>query len=330
VIEYENSSAPSVRPRETEVAGRRIAVQAIPYSGEAGPPLFRFDPVERRFLGRRPSGRVSVGPSEPEAWARALARCTAGPVVVGPPSQVEEIRGAYAAAAEGAARAGRPVYLLDPPPLPALAGPAYVALCTWSPTDGARDGGRIASARDAGLVAGGILPMVPGWTDAPEFLVAYLDDIASAGASFAAPVPASGDGESRRVLVDARSLADPGSTDQFFERVHHSDWAAGQEQAILRFRSEASRRGLPTLPPRPLGSGEPAGNSAAAARLEERAQESGGDEHRAALLYAAARWIDESGRDLVPVVREGNFRKVFPFGSLVQEAEAAFRESGAA
>ena len=36
------------------------------------------------------------------------------------------------------------------------------------------------------------------------------------------------------------------------------------------------------------------------------------DEHRVSLLYAAARWIDESGRDLDPVVREGNFRKVFP------------------
>ena len=109
-----------------------------------------------------------------------------------------------------------------------------------------------------------------------------------------------------------------------------TDWAAGQDAAIRRFRSEAARRGLATLPPRPLGQGEPAGNSAAAARLEERAQESAADEHRAALYYAAARWIDESGRDLALVVREGNFRKVFPFGALTHEAEAAFRESGAA
>ena len=72
------------------------------------------------------------------------------------------------------------------------------------------------------------------------------------------------------------------------------------------------------------------GNSAATGRLEEMAQESGRDEHRAALLYAAARWIDESGRDLSLVVREGNFRTVFPFGSLAQEAEAVFRESGRA
>jgi hypothetical protein len=330
VIEYENSMSPSVRARESEIGGRRIAVQAIPYSGEIGLPPFRFDPVERRFLERRASGRVAVGPADPEAWARGVARCPGGPVVVGPGSAVEEIRGAYEAASEGVARAGRPVYLLDPPVLPARPGGAFVALFTWAPAPGPGDAAPIAAARAAGLEAGGLLPIVPGWTDAPEFLDAYLEILSAAGATFAAPVAASGDGESRRVLVEARALGDPTSADSFFEKVHHSDWAAGLEAAIRRFRSEAERRGLAALPPRPLGQGEPAGNSAAAARLEERAQESAADEHRAALYYAAARWIDESGRDLALVVREGNFRKVFPFGSLTQEAEAAFRESGAA
>ena len=330
MIEYEISTTPSVRPRESEIGGRRIAVQAIPYSGEAGPPPFRFDPVERRFLERRPSGRVAVGPADPDAWARGLARCPGGPVVVGPGSAVEGIRGAYAAAVEGAARAGRPVYLLDPPTLPARTGRAFVALFAWAPAGEPGDVAPIAAARAAGVEAGGLLPIVPGWTDAPDFLDAYLESLAAAGATFAAPVAASGDGESRRVLVEARALGDPASADSFFEKVHHADWAAVQDAAILRFRSEAARRGLATLPPRPLGQGEPPGNSAAAARLEERAQESGADEHRAALLYAAARWIDESGRDLALVVREGNFRKVFPFGALTVEAEAAFRESGAA
>jgi hypothetical protein len=332
VIEYESSVTPSVRPRESEIGGRRIAVHAIPYSGEAGPPAFRFDPVERRFLERRESGRVAVGPSDPEAWTRGFGKCPAGPVLVGPGTarEVEEIRGAYAAAAEGAARAGRPVYLLDPPVLPARPRGAYVTLFTWSPAAVPGDVAPIAAARAAGLEAGGLLPVVPGWTDAPGFLSAYLESLAAAGATFAAPVAASGDGESRRVLVEARALGDPLSADLFFQKVHHSDWGAGQDAAIRLFRSEAARRGLASLPPRPLGPGEPRGNSAAAARLEERAQEAGADEHRAALLYAAARWIDESGRDLALVVREGNFRKVFPFGALTLEAEAAFRESGAA
>jgi hypothetical protein len=82
---------------------------------------------------------------------------------------------------------------------------------------------------------------------------------------------------------------------------------------------------MPAMPPRPIGAGEPAGNAIAAARLEERAVDVEDDEHRFALLHAAVRWIDESGRDLASVVRDGNFRKVFPFGALAAEVEAAFR-----
>jgi hypothetical protein len=40
------------------------------------------------------------------------------------------------------------------------------------------------------------------------------------------------------------------------------------------------------------------------------------------------RWIDDSRRDLAAVAREGNFRKVFPFGpDIAGEAEAALREA---
>jgi hypothetical protein len=329
VIEYESAGA-SVRPREAEIAGRRIAAHGVPYSGEVGPPAYRFDPVERRFLERSPSGRVAVGPADPEAWARGFAKCPGGPVVVGPGAAVETIRGAATAAARAAAAAGRPVYLLDPTVLPEPAGRGYVALFAWAPVPGTDSVPEISAARALGVPAGGLLPIVPGWTDSGDFLEAYLDRMAGAGATFAVPVAVTADGESRRVLVEARSAADPAAADHFFERVHHSDWAAAHGAAVIRFRAEAVRRGLATVPPRPLGAGEPPGNSAAAARLEERALEAGEDEHRAALLYAAARWIDESGRDLAPVVREGNFRKVFPFGALALEAEAAFREAGAA
>ena len=52
------------------------------------------------------------------------------------------------------------------------------------------------------------------------------------------------------------------------------------------------------------------------------------DEHRSALLHAAARWIDESGRDLRAVLAEGNFRKVFPFApEVAAEAEKALEEA---
>jgi len=325
MIEYEEAESALVRPRESEVAGRRIAAHAVPYSGEAGGVPYRFDPLERRLVARRSSGRVAVGPADPAEWTRAFARCPAGPVLIEPASPVEEIRGAHLAAAEGAARGGRAVYLLDPCGLPSPPGRAFVALFAWAPGAGAREEGAIASALAAGIPAGGLLPIVPGWTDEPEFLEAYLARLSAAGARFAAPVPVSEDGDARRVLVEARARFHPGAADRFFERVHHSDWPASLREGLRRFRAEAARRGLATLPPRPLGAGEPPGNSAAAARLEERAQEIGEDEHRAALLHAAARWIDESGRDLAPVVREGNFAKVFPFGALAAEAEAAFR-----
>ena len=73
-----------------------------------------------------------------------------------------------------------------------------------------------------------------------------------------------------------------------------------------------------------MGSREPASNAVASGRLEERAQAAHSDEHRAALLHAAARWIDESGRDLASIAREGNFAKVFPFGAdIAREAEDA-------
>jgi hypothetical protein len=81
------------------------------------------------------------------------------------------------------------------------------------------------------------------------------------------------------------------------------------------------------LPPRPVGRGERPANAAASARLEELAERPGLPEHRAAQLLAAVRWIDDSPRDLAAVAREGNFRKVFPFGAEAAEAaEAAFRE----
>ncbi len=329
MIEYEESGAASVRCCESEVAGRRIAGHAVPYSGEAGETAFRFDPLERRLIERRSSGRVGVGPADPSMWVRAFARCPAGPVFVGPGSPVEEIRGAGKAAAEGAARAGRGVYLLDPDPagLPEEPENAFVALFAWAPGADGREAEGLCAALARGFAAGGLLPIVPGWTDEADFLKEYLGSLAAAGARFAAPIPASGDGEARRLLVEARASVDPGSADGFFEKIHHRDWGASLTAGLRRFRAEAERRGLATLPPRPVGAAEPPANSAAAARLEERAQELEEDEHRSALLHAAARWIDESGRDLAAVVREGNFAKVFPFGTLAAEAEAAFRRA---
>jgi hypothetical protein len=327
MIEYAASAAPPVRCGETEIAGRRVAALGVPYGGESGAAGFRFDPLERRLIERRSSGRVAVGPADPDLWERAFARCAAGPVLVGPGSSVEAIRGAGLAAAEGARRAGRGVYLLDPDPAGMPEGPpsGFVVLVSWAPLGGFGERERFEAARAHGFAAGGLLPIVPGWTDDPGFVDGYLSRLATTGGRFAAAIPYSGDGEARRLLVEARERAEPAEADRFFETVHHGDWTTALREASTRFRRGTARHGLAGLPPRPRGPGESPSNSAAAALLEQRAAEREDDEHRAALLLAAARWIDESGRDLAAVVREGNFGKIFPFGALAAEAEAAFR-----
>jgi hypothetical protein len=330
MIEYEESPGATVRCVEWDVAGRRVAAHATPYPGEAAA-AFRFDPLERRLVARRASGRVAVGPPAAAEWSRAFSRCPPGPAAVGPGSSVEEIRGAYAAAAEGAAASGRGVYLLDPEPagLPARGSRGFVAVCVWAPLGEDDMSRRLSSALAAGIPAGALLPVLPGWTDEPDFLDGWFARAAALGAQFVAAVPSAGGGQERRILVEARGELDPSSADAFFERVHHGDWEGAVRAGLRRFRDEARRRRIPVMPPRPIGPGEPPANSAAAARLEERAIELEGDEHRSAMLHAAIRWIDESGRDLAPVVREGNFGKVFPFGALAAEAEAAFHEERA-
>jgi hypothetical protein len=113
-------------------------------------------------------------------------------------------------------------------------------------------------------------------------------------------------------------------SDGFFDLIHHREWLPRMAERLPEAWRRCAARGLAVLPPRPIGRGEPAGDAAASARLEERAELDALPEHRAALLRAAVRWIDESGRDLAAVAREGNFRRVFPFdGDVAAEAEAA-------
>ncbi|HEV2063710.1 MAG TPA: hypothetical protein VGS00_04085, partial [Thermoanaerobaculia bacterium] len=153
-----------------------------------------------------------------------------------------------------------------------------------------------------------------------------LDAAVAAGAVFVAALYPSADGEARRLAVEARAAEDPSAADSFFERVHHGGWSAEVPGGQSAVRAAAARRGLLPLPPRPRGEGEPAANSRAAALLEERAAQPFAGEHHQALLHGAVRWIDESGRDLSAVVREGNFRKVFPFGAeAAAQVEAALR-----
>lgn len=325
MIVFEGSVTPTVRTGEFEVSSRRIAARAFPYAGEAGMARFRFDPAERRFLSRAAEGTVLAGPHEPELWRTALVRGPAGPVLVGPCSHAEEVRGSYRAAAQGARMSGRAVYLLDPEPaaLPDEPGTVFTALFVWFPGL-ERPDARLKAAVAHGIPSGWILPLVPGWTAAPAAVEEAVLAAVAAGAGFLAWVPLAEDGGVRRVAVEAASSASPEAAEGFFERIHHGGSATELAEAHERLRDACARAGLATVPPRPVGLRESAKNAAAAGRLEERAQAAHRDEHRAALLHAAARWIDESGRDLASIAREGNFGKVFPFGDdIAREAEDA-------
>jgi hypothetical protein len=314
-----------VRFGEFDVASRRIAARAFPYAGEVGGSRYRFDPVERRFLHRSGDGTVLAGPHEPDAWRTALLRGHSGPVLVGPCSTAEEVQGVYLAAAEGARSSGRAVYLLDPEPsgLPEDPGAVFTALFVRFPGLEASNE-NIEAARARGIPAGWIFPFVPGWTTRPDVLKNLVVQAAAAGARFLAPLLLADDGQSRRLAVEAASAADPERSEGLFERIHHGASAQELREARDLLAQECAREGLDLLPQRPVGLREPAANAAAAARLEEKAQASSENEHRASLLHAAARWIDEWGRDLAPVAREGNLPKVFPFGAdIAREAEEA-------
>lgn len=316
-----------VRTGEQDVAGRRIVARLWPCAGHPASAGFQFDPVERRFLTAAKRG-PAADPAEPEAWRSAVRRAPFGPVLVGPAGPGGEAAVAYRAAAEGAALAGRGVYLLDPVAgaLPARGERSFVVLLTVRPDQDVPSA--LPAAAALGHPAGVLFPLLPDWTDDPTLLDGAVQRVAASGASFACGIVTADDGAARRTMVEARAELDPGAGDDFFERVHHGEWAAGLEEARRSVEESCARLKMAAIPPRAAGLAEPLGNSRAAGRLEERAEAfAASDEHRASRYRAAVRWIDESDRDLAAIFREGNFRKVFPFPEeIAAEAETFFRE----
>jgi hypothetical protein len=325
MIVFETAAAPAVRAGEAEIGGRRIAGRLSPYVGESRP--LRFDVVRGRFVFRKPEAAVRVGPADGEPWSEAVSRLPAGPVLVGPCSDAEEVRGAYRAAAAGALEAGRSVYLLDPEAAGLPDDPrGAVVLCSWRP-GGSEAFPSLLWAAKASLPCGVLFPLIPGWTAESAAIEALLSEAHAGGAVSATALRPESDGEGRRAIVEARAAVDPDAADRFFEVIHHTDWSSRVADRLGGVRAACQGHGLATLPPRPVGRREPAGNRAAASRLEELADSETADEHRAALLRAAVRWIDESGRDLCTVAREGNFRKIFPFeDEIAKAAEVVLRE----
>jgi len=329
MIVYEQGSSATVRFAEQELAGRRIVARAFPYEGDFGRSGHRFDPVDRVFSRGDSTGTMVAGPFDREVWEEELSGGPAGPVLIGPGSPAEGVRGAYRAAAEGAAKSGRAVYLDDPEPegLPKEPSPAFVASFVLLP-DRKEALQRLEAVASRGFAAGGLLPLISGWTDTAGWIDAAVSDAAAAGASFVAPLLPVSDGPARRRIVEARAEVEPDAADDFFDQVHHGGSFAVGDSVRSLLAAACRRANLPVLPLRARGPLEPAANAAAAARLEEWAAETR-DEHRASLLQAAVRWIDEVGRDLSVVARDGNFRKVFPFGpELARETEEILAAAG--
>jgi hypothetical protein len=239
------------------------------------------------------------------------------------------VRGSFRAAAEGAAASGRAVYLYDPDAegLPEKPSPVFVAVFVLLP-DVAAATRRLAAAAGRGFVAGALVPLVSGWTDSSEWIERAVAEAASAGARFVAPLWPVSDPAARRRIVEARTAIEPEAADSFFDRVHHGSALSADESARDILVDACKRFGVVSWPERARSASEPAANALAARRLEEKAAESR-DEHRAALLHAAARWIDELGRDVSVIFRDGNLRKIFPFGAdIAGEAEAILADSG--
>ena len=331
MIVYEPAPAPAARVGEAIVAGRRLAVRLFPYGADAGAAAMRFDP------GRSPV-RVPQAGCARRGRARQrldLGRGSRAGALRTRPDRALRSGGGGAGRVSGRGGGGGGV------------GPAGLPARSASPTGFPRKprGPRWRSARGApgaprrrfpaslprsaaGLSCGAVFPLLPGWTAEPDFLEALMAAAKAGGAaSVTALVPAA-DGEGRRGIVEARLGVEPSEGEGFFDLVHHGDWFSRIGDRLAEARAAAARHGLAALPPRPGGGRGRSGNASAAARLEELADRLEADEHRAALLYAAVRWIDDSRRDLAAVAREGNFRKVFPFGpDIAGEAEAALREA---
>ena len=183
---------------------------SLPYTGETGPSPVRFDPVAGTFLRRGAGGgRVEVGPAEPEAWRRAASRVRRRATV--------NRTGLFGGAGPGR-RPGRPPRARgrrDALPtcsirrsagLPDRPGEGFVAIFASLPDELLfRRLERIAGTMPAGIV----LPVLPGWTAEEPFLDDVVRRAAGAGATFLVALPAAGDGESRRLAVEARGATIP-------------------------------------------------------------------------------------------------------------------------
>ncbi len=307
MIVYSGAAPPLVRRGEFHpIAGARARIRAMPYPAFEPP---GGDPWRGSYR-RREETTVAPGAGSADAWEEAMRNAPAGKVLVGPVPPAELVYGSAAAAVAAARRLGRSAILFEtsrrePDEIPAGKDLARVVL--W---DGALPTAEFWRAFRGGASAGVALPLIPGWTGDEDFLVELFERAAEAGAAFAAGFALSGDGPSRAAIHADFAERHPDRADAFFDAIHHRDWDAGTRQAAARFRAAAAIAGLPDRTPLLVGGGDHEANARLIDAFEEEARR--GEEPRSSALLAAARRVEDFGRDVADLEREGNLRLLWP------------------
>jgi hypothetical protein len=283
--------------------GARSRCRAIPYPGfeaESG------DPWKGTF-GRAADVETGVGPADAGAWLDAIARAAPGKVLVGTVAPAEEVYGAAAMAVAAAREAGRSVILVETVEsrTDAAGGPDLARVVLWEARLDFWT--RFARRREPGGVA---VAVIPGWTGTLEFLERTAASARAAGARFLAPFELGGDGPSRAAIHSAYAALEPRDADAFFDAIHHRDWSRGTRESVGHLRRAAADAGLPARVPAIAGAAEFSGNARLIEAIEIAAETAG--EPRASDLLAAARRLEDLGRDVEEIARDGNLRLLFP------------------
>ena len=305
MIVYEGAPGPTVRRGEVApFPGARSRTRAVPYAGFDGDGA---DPWKARYRRERGVVPVAAGPRDVSAWAEALAAAPAGRVLVGTAAPAEPVYTASGAAVAAARALGRGVVLVEAPESETEAepGPDLARVVVWSADPGFWEA--FARRRSPAGVA---VPLIPDWTASDEGVEAILASARAAGAAFLVSFELdAGDGATRAAIHADFAALRPDAADAFFDAIHHRPWTGAVRRGRERFR--AGR--LPWRVPAVAGTSDFAGNVRLVEAFESAADSE--DEPLASRFLAAARRIEDLGRDVEDVARRGNLRLLWPADS---------------
>ncbi len=315
------SAGPSVvrRGEFAPFPGVRSRLRMVPYVGLDLPGA---DPWKGVYRKAADEIEVAAGSDSLERWEESLFGAPPGSVLIGPIAACEKVYGAGAAAIEAARQSGRGSIVVDPlcgaGELPD--GPDVVRIALWRAGEGESLWDRFDSPGEG--KAGVALPMIPGWTAEPEFLGAFFARARAARFDFAAPFEIAPDGYSRSAIHGDFAALFPEKADSYFDKLHHRDWALDLARARLAFAEGARAAGLDARVPLPRGRRDFEANLRAREALDSEADRSA--EPEASVLRSAARRIEDFGRDLAELSRQGNLRLLVSPGTrewrVVEEA----------